>query len=532
MLKVIHYDEFDEDTIFAFSADKKQACLDTSPTKLSPRKNSMIRECTRSSSYSVPRYNPHMMSSAKKELRNDDTIIAAINLLVCTLSFLQHNLYFDNDMVSTDFTNYLRLLILVLSLSSILWIVRRYEMRLIMLLIRYRISVHDTLFTIGLYKPMFLEILLALVITPPYIDSTFNVSMLGFTITYSMSAVFTFLSMVKLYVIVRLFGHYTEYTQTKAETICSKHAVVADSFFALKCYVQDSPFVGIGMSFFGMSLISALAMKLCEEPQRTLFGQTTPNGSLLFSLWDNLWVIFYTTTTIGYGNIYPFTHFGRAICILACILGNMYLGMLVVTIHQRMGHDSAGNLSYSWISRNYIKKDARKYARIAIRKAATLYLLSKKWGGRCVSPIKPNGAVTCKKVVVRNDMAFLSKGQYLKKVGIYRELRRSIDKLKDCALRAREIGQSDFDIIRNFEDVVRIEFPIIIRKIKNKIPRSTVEAAEGLGRACKPLEEQANAARDFTRTLHRRLGHSLKKLTVNPSMSPIQRDHLRSLTNY
>ena len=522
-VKVVHYDDFDNDTIFAFSIDKKSAYLETSPRK----KNS------KSTSYSVPKYNPHMMESAKKELRNDDTIIAAINLIVCFLTFLQHNLYFDNNMVSTDFTNYLRLLNLVLSLSSILWIVRRYEIKLIMLVIRYRVSIHDTIFSIGLYKLMLIEILLALLTIPPYLDFTFNVSMLGFTITYSMSTVFTFLSMVKLYVLVRLFGHYTEYTQTKAETICSKHAVTANSFFALKCYVQDSPFLGISMSFFGMSLISALAMKLCEEPQRTLFGQTTPSGSLLNSLWDNLWVIFYTTTTIGYGNIYPFTHFGRACCILACILGNMYLGMLVVTIHGRMGHDPGQNLSYAWISRNYIKKDIRKYARIAIRKAATLYLLSKRWGGRCVSPIRPNGLVVCRGVVVRNDMMFLSKTQYLKKVAIYRDLRNNLGNLKDGVSKAREIGQSDFDVIRNFEDVVRVEFPIIIRRVKNKIPKTAVNAAENLGKACRPLETKVTVARDFTRALHRKLAHTIKRQSLNPSSSPLMaRGSVRSLTNF
>lgn len=519
----MNYEDNDDDTIFAFSPDKK---VHHSTEVSSPMK-------TKSSAYSVPKHNPYMMDSAKKELRNDDTIIAAINIIVCGLSFLQHNLFFENGYTSTDFISYLRIIILVLSMSSILWIVRRYEIKLIMLLIRYQVSIYDNIFTIGLYKPMLFEIFLTVLVIPPYIDYAFDISMLGFTMSYSMSAVFTFFSMVKLYVIVRLFGHYTEYTQAKAETICSKHGILANAFFALKCYVQDSPFTGIGMFFFGMSLFSSIALKLCEEPSRKYFGQDDITESSLSALWDNLWAIFYTTTTIGYGNIYPYTHLGRGICIVACILGNMYLGMLVVTIHQRMGHDPDQNLSYAWISRIYIKKDIEKHARLAIRKAVTLYMLSKKWGGRVISPVKPNGAVNCKGVLVRNDMNFLSNSQYLKKVALYRDLREHLNTLRELSREAREIGQNDFDVIKNFEDVVRIEFPIIIKKIKNKIAKNAVGTSEELAKACKPCDLKSHTIREFTKNLKRKLGHMLRRKTVIPNGQVGNlRNSGRALTNF
>ena len=63
---------------------------------------------------------------------------------------------------------------------------------------------------------------------------------------------------------------------------------------------------------------------------------------------------------------------------MACIFGNMYLGMLVVAIHQKMNHSDEENLAYAWICRHYMKEDIKKYAARVIQNAVRLYLLSKK----------------------------------------------------------------------------------------------------------------------------------------------------------
>lgn len=527
-MKVFHLDENNaDDTVFAFTQEKKPHLS----TDDSPRRKS------KSSAFDVPRYNSHMMDAAKKELRNDDTIIAVTNFTICSLSFIQHGLFFESNYKSTEFVTYLRILILALSLSNILWIVRRYEIKLIMLLVRYKVSTRDTLFSTGLYKIMFIELIFALVIIPPYVDLTFDVEMLGFTVEYSLSTVLTFVSMMKLYVIVRLFGHYTEYTQEKAEIICSKHAVSANAFFALKCYIKDSPFIGIGSFFFTMSIFSSLAMKLCEEPDRLMVGEESPIESTLRAFWDDMWVIFYTTTTIGYGNIYPFTHLGRVICILACILGNMYLGMLVVSINRKMEHDEGQNLSYAWISREYLKKDIKKTATNAIRKAATLFLLHKKWNSKAISPIKPNGIVVYKGIWVKNDLCHMTKSQYMKKISIYRDLKKSLMTLKDLNTQAREVGTSDFDLILQFEDAARIEFPKITKKIREKINREEVKKSDLIAESFKPMEDASDNIREFSKAMRRKISHAVRRKTTLPSnglqgnvSSPI-RSSARRLTN-
>jgi Ion channel len=518
---IFNFKDNDDDTVFNFSIDKKSS-VPAYKSYMKPAKSNV---------YAVPRHNLHMMDAANKEITNDDTIIAILNFVICILCFTQHGIYFSNNNVLTELCNYIRLLIVALALSSILWIVRRYQIKLIMLLIKYKVSLEDTLYTTDLYKPMLLEILIALLVTPPYFDFTFDLYTLGFKITYSLSAVITFVSMIKLYVVVRLFKHYTEYAQEKAEVICSKHSVSADAFFALKCCIQNSPFIGIGSFFIIMSTICAFSLKLAEEPNKYSLSLGTVTSNSLQYIWDSMWVVLYTTTTIGYGNISIQTHFGRGACIIACILGNMYLGMLVVSIHQKMAHTSEQNLSYAWISRHYFKKDIKALATLAIRKAALLYLLNKKWKSQAISPIKPNGLVVYKGIRIRNDLVSLTKDQYLKKLKVYRELKKALESLKDLIQQARDIGQTDSDNISAFEDVVRTEFPSIIKKIKNKIDPGAVVASEELSKSCKPILAKSEIIKNFTKALKRKLGHSLRRKTLINNPASFKRTEVRTLTN-
>jgi hypothetical protein len=244
-----------------------------------------------------------------------------------------------------------------------------------------------------------------------------------------------------------------------------------------------------------------------------------------------MWVIFYTTTTIGYGNLYPSTHLGRAICILACILGNMYLGMLVVSINQKMELDEGQNLSYSWISRGYFRQDMKKQARIAIRKFFTLCILSKKWP-KTISRIKPYGIVYCRGVKVRNDLVVMGKDEYKTKLRVFREMKNALDALKDLSDQSRDVGSSEIDIIFNFENAVRVDFPNVVKKIKGKIQKSDIDASEGFNKSCKPSELKAFQIKEFSKLFKKKVHHAVRRKTLQINLVDTVRNQNRTSTNY
>lgn len=49
-------------------------------------------------------------------------------------------------------------------------------------------------------------------------------------------------------------------------------------------------------------------------------------------LWNSMWCVIITMTTVGFGDFVPKTHLGRCIAIMACIWGNFLISLMVVSI--------------------------------------------------------------------------------------------------------------------------------------------------------------------------------------------------------
>lgn len=49
--------------------------------------------------------------------------------------------------------------------------------------------------------------------------------------------------------------------------------------------------------------------------------------------WNSFWLVITTMTTIGFGDIYPITNFGRILTIFACIWGFLVYALFVVSVN-------------------------------------------------------------------------------------------------------------------------------------------------------------------------------------------------------
>jgi hypothetical protein len=464
---------------------------------------------TKSNSFWVPPPNKNLKSITSEELKNDDNILAVLSSLSCACALAGNEQTFLKYSEEESYVLYFRCALLIISIASVIWVVRRYQMLLVHQVLIYTVGVKDTLWTSGLWKTMTIEILIHSFFSPPGIDYRFTVNTLGYEIEYSLDDILTILALFRLYTLLRLFGHHSIYTQKTAETVCERNGESADSIFALKSFIQDSPFLGIGIVFISLSLFSAVVMRIFERPEIVSDGKPIPSN--LSELSDNLWVIFFTTTTVGYGNIYPITHMGRLTCILACIFGNMYLGMLVVAINQKMDHSDSENLSYAWIYRHYVKNNTKKHALKSIRLAATLYLLSKRWKCNCISPIKPNPPVNIGECFISFDRRFLNEKQFIKKCQIYRDMKGHLMKMKDIIDDARNIGRKEIENIKLIEDTVRVDTSIIFNKIQKMITRDTLlinsqtsHSQTNIEKKLVEVKEMANKMRKTMRTVLRR----------------------------
>lgn len=49
-----------------------------------------------------------------------------------------------------------------------------------------------------------------------------------------------------------------------------------------------------------------------------------------YYLYNAMWLVITTMTTVGYGDIYPQTHFGRFFGVVSCLIGMLLVSYLVV----------------------------------------------------------------------------------------------------------------------------------------------------------------------------------------------------------
>ena len=138
----------------------------------------------------------------------------------------------------------------------------------------------------------------------------------------------------------------------------------ADSIFAIKSIIKESPYQLTAIIFVGSAIIFAYAMQVFERHYSQVSGQDFD------SFWNCIWLIIVTMTTVGYGDLYPKSNGGRIIGILTCIWGIFLASFYTVTLSNFLSFTPAQNKSYNLMQRLYWKDMIQKES---VKAVATLY---------------------------------------------------------------------------------------------------------------------------------------------------------------
>ena len=84
------------------------------------------------------------------------------------------------------------------------------------------------------------------------------------------------------------------------------------------------------------------------------------------NVYSSFWLMLVTMTTVGYGDIYPTTYFGRVIAIAGCVAGTFILSLLVVFLNQTISFDDVERNVYNEIietkaNPTHLKREAARF---------------------------------------------------------------------------------------------------------------------------------------------------------------------------
>jgi len=104
----------------------------------------------------------------------------------------------------------------------------------------------------------------------------------------------------------------------------------ANLAFSLKSKFKENANQTLIITFFLSAFISAYMLRIFERPLSEISEQN------FNSFYTSFWNAIITMTTVGYGDVYPKSFFGRILGIILCIWGMILVSLFVVTVSEQL----------------------------------------------------------------------------------------------------------------------------------------------------------------------------------------------------
>ncbi len=138
--------------------------------------------------------------------------------------------------------------------------------------------------------------------------------------------------------------------------------------FAIKCIMNTHPFAFTAVAFLTSCLILAYMMKIIEGPVYLVNIVSQSELNDYRSLSNSMWYVFITMTTVGFGDYYPKTNFGRLIGIATAIIGTFFVSIFIVYLQR--------TLTLSEVERTAVDFQNRLMYKDFVKKQASYFFLN------------------------------------------------------------------------------------------------------------------------------------------------------------
>lgn len=406
------------------------------------------------------KYNIAVVLELKDNLKKSDAVLAAFSSLCLVLAWIENEYFFDNKNISTTTCHVLRTMVSVLCVIVNFYIYRHYKFKLEILKSQRIIYQKTNLKNSHLFKFYLVEILYNYVHCPPFVDFVLPNEQLGINFEISLDAYISVIMLGRFYVFFRLFDHYTFWTGERAIRVCKINGFLPNSKFALKAYLKYKSYwvlafcLGFSILFFGF------ALRTFERPYNS------PARRFNFNyIWNSFWCVVVTMTTIGYGDIYPQTHLGRLVIIVACIWGVFILSLFVVSLNNTITLTKEESKAFDQIThQDSIRKSLQNDAVKIIVKLMRLNISMKK-----KNPIH-------KKMLMKMDLIGLVNRFKIKRKNMNKTSKKISDILNEMH---EQVNKDAEDVIQSIQPLKKIQ-PNIIEsvEIQGTINDQTLEIFE------------------------------------------------------
>lgn len=231
--------------------------------------------------------------------------------------------------------NTCRFVNILIVITNLFCIYLHYFFKIKILKADHKLSEYDNIFTSGLYKYLAMELFVCAFFYPPFLNQIIYGNMLNSVYVYNVNGLISFVVMLKSYIILRVYSYFSRWTSDTANSVCNKYKVRAGIYFAIKAELKKRPYTILTITLLIVIAFCGYAIRTFEygiydQGDNSLKSLTGINP--LQQLQNCLWLVVITMTTVGYGDMYPRSHLGRFVGIVACIIGMLLVSLIVVSM--------------------------------------------------------------------------------------------------------------------------------------------------------------------------------------------------------
>ena len=228
---------------------------------------------------------------------------------------------------------------------------------------------------------LLIEIILLLFFQYPGLNTYSMLSQLDCVMVLPISSLFSAFTVYRLIYILRIIKAITVWDSMMSEKICEKYSCTPGFIFSFKATQKNNPFLSLIILFFLSCICFGFSIRIFELHYWETQKELTQNWRYH---WNALWCVFVSMTTVGYGDFYPKTHFGRVIIIISCVVGIYFISMMMIFMTQKSLLSESEQKAYKLITRLKLRNQLKEIHANMIYHALEMYVTQKKYNEKTI----------------------------------------------------------------------------------------------------------------------------------------------------
>ena len=300
-------------------------------------------------------------------------------LSVAASIFAAERVYYNRIMIGGDFTDLgqdsvadsMKIVstILTILLCVIIFVTRYTTFEIVKL--KNQVIPGQDFFHAAALKETVVEMILMAIHCPMFCYANLkSINPQGLIIIYDWDSLLSTVTLfIRMRIVISIALSETNGVETPTIRIIAKTMRIHfESYFAARKLLDDKPIVtNLAVYALAVAMLS-YAVRVAERPVciQTASLDSSPAPGCPWkdaeSPYNALWMIFVTSLTVGYGDLYPVTHFGRFIAIIAAVLGIALIALVVTAVANLAKFNADENRGRNLIDRRVLAAGRRDLA--------------------------------------------------------------------------------------------------------------------------------------------------------------------------